>query len=120
MDDDDVAEEYSDDLHRDGEAYVYTEDARRYPDDPEELITWRCTFEFPRHRTMRAVDSDWSHRTDIFRPDRSFTHWTVRWNTQDPPLRGLIKYIAFRLVTGRSLKRRVLDPVRKHFEKDFQ
>ena len=112
--------EYSEDIHQVGEEYEYSEDVRRYPDDPEDIITWRCTFDFPHHRTMRAVDSDWSHRTDIFLADRGFTHWTVQWDTQDTLLRGVIKFIAFRLITNRSLRRRVLDRVREHFEKNFQ
>ena len=120
LDSEHVHERYSKDIHQDGEEYVYTEDIRSHPDDPPEIITWRCSFDFPHRRTLRAVDSDWSHRTDIFRTDRGFTHWTVQWEIQDNFLRSIIKYFAYKVGTHRSLRRRIIDPVREHFEKDFQ
>lgn len=111
---------YSENIRQEGHEYVFSEDVRRYPDDPAEINTWRCTFEFPLQRTMRAVDSNWSHRTDTFRPDNAFTHWSIEWQTQDNFIRGLVKYIAFKIATNRVLKRQILDPVKEHFAKDFQ
>ena len=111
---------YSENIRQEGHEYVFSEDVRRYPDDPAEINTWRCTFEFPHQRTMRAVDSNWSHRTDILRPDRTFTHWLIEWQTQDNFIRGLVKYIAFKIATNRVLKRQILDPVKEHFAKDPQ
>ena len=120
MDDELVHEKYSEDIHADGADFVYTEDTRRHEDEPAEIITWRCSFDYPNQRVMRAVDSNWSHRTDTFQPDRGFTYWTVRWDIQDNLLRSVIKYLAYKLGTHRSLRRQIINPVVEHFEKDFQ
>ena len=120
MDDELVHEKYSDDIHVDGADFIYTEDTRRHEDDPPETITWRCSFDYPNQRVMRAVDSNWSHRTDTFQPDRGFTHWTVQWDIQDNLLRSIIKYLAYKVGTHRSLRRQIINPVVEHFEKDFQ
>ena len=120
LDEEIVHERYSEDIRLDGAEYVYTEDTRIHEDDPSQIITWKCSFDYPNQRVMRAVDSNWSHRTDTFHPDRGFTHWTVMWEIQDNFFRSLIKYFAYKVGTHRSLRRLVINPVIKHFEKGFQ
>jgi hypothetical protein len=120
LDVDRVAERYADNMHQDGEYYVYTEDVRMHIDNPEQIITWRCSFDYPKSRTMRAVDSNWSHRTDFFQPDRDFTYWTVQWDIQDSFIKSMIKWFVYKIGTHRVLKRRILNPVIEHFAKDFE
>jgi hypothetical protein len=109
---------YSEDIRHTTEGYVYTEDVRRYPDDPAEIITWRCTFEYPSSRIMTALDSDWSDRRDVFEPLADATRWTVRWSTHGSLIHGLFQLLFFRLTRGKRLKRTILDPVVRHFEAD--
>jgi len=107
---------YSEDIRLTDDGYVYTEDIRRYPDDPEEIITWRCTFDYPSHRFMAALDSDWSHRRDVFEPVADATRWTVQWSPQSNLALGLIRFLYFKLKRGKVVRRELMDPVRRHFE----
>mgnify|MGYP000663361397 CR=1 FL=1 len=98
------------------DGYVYTEDIRRYPDNPEEIITWRCTFDYPSRRFMAALDSDWSHRRDVFEPVADATRWTVQWSPQSNLALGLIRFLYFKIRRGKVIMREIMDPVRRHFE----
>ena len=116
VDDEQFRQRYSEDVRRTGDGYVYTEDIRRYPDDPEEIITWRCTFEYPSRRFMAALDSDWSHRRDVFKPIADATRWTVQWSTQGSLAPSLIRFLYFKIRRGKVIRREIMDPVRRHFE----
>jgi hypothetical protein len=110
--------QYAEDIRDTDDGYVYTEDIRRYPDDPEELITWRCTFEYPNRRLMTALDSSWSHRRDDFETIADATRWTVRWTTRGNLAQGLIQLLFFKIRRSSAIRRELLDPVRLHFEAD--
>ena len=109
-------EKYAEDVRLTDDGYVYTEDVRRYPDDPEDIINWRCTFEYPSRRVMAALDSEWSHRRDDFKPFAGGTRWTVRWSTQGNVAHGLIQLLFFKLRRGKMIRRELMDPVISHFE----
>ncbi|HAL46544.1 MAG: hypothetical protein FI707_03085 [SAR202 cluster bacterium] len=111
---------YEADIHQEGDLYVYTEDIRPRNDRPSDIATWHCTFDFPHSRYMAAVDSSWSHRRDWFRSDKSGTRWTVEWTTQQGLVKGMLQLIAFKLFTSRSLRRNMLQPVRQHFQVEFE
>jgi hypothetical protein len=108
--------QYSEDIRRTADGYVYTEDIRRYPDDPEDVITWLCSFDYPSRRVMTAVDSDWSHRRDYFEPIADATRWTVQWSTRGNLAHGLIQYLFFKLKRSKAIGREMMEPVRHHFE----
>ena len=93
LDDDRFREEYGDivDRNGDGETVYVREDVRRYPEDDPELITWRCLFDFPKSRTMEAVDSAWADRYDQFEPEGDGTRWTVVWDTRVGGLKGIVQ-----------------------------
>lgn len=109
-------ERYSVDIRHSCDGYIYTEDIRRYPDDPEEIITWRCTFKYPRHRSITALDSDWSDRHDNFEPLENVTRWTVQWSMHGGPAQKLIRFLFFKLVRGKVIRREIQDPVVRHFK----
>ncbi len=113
-------EKYGEDIHQEGDAFVFTEDVTPYEDSPSEFATWRCTFDFPRSRYMEAVDSTWSHRRDTFEPDKSGTRWTVSYTTQDSFAKGILQFIAFKLFTNKPLRRNVVEPVMQHFQVEME
>ena len=104
-------------LRREEDAFIVQEDVRAFPEDEPLLITWRCTFRYPLSRTMEALDSRWANRRDTFREVDDGTAWRVQWDTWGRGLRGIIQYLAFRLVGHRRIRRELLDPVKEHFEK---
>ena len=109
--------EYGEVLEQEGNSYVVREDVRRYPDDPPELITWRCTFDFPESRNMESLDSVWAHRRDTFRSDGEGTMWRVDWDTRVGGLRGIIQYLSFRIVGHRRTRRHIMGPVQERFDR---
>ena len=118
VDEEQFQQRYSEDIRLTDDGYVYTEDIRRYPDDPKEVITWRCTFEYPSRRITTALDSIWSHRRDDFEPVADATRWTVQWSTHGGVVHGLIQFLFFKLRRSKVIRREIMDPVRRHFEED--
>ncbi len=116
VDEEEFRQRYSENIRRTADGYVYTEDVRKYPDDPEEVITWPCNFQYPSLRFMTAVDSNWSHRRDDFAPSADATRWTVQWSTHGNLAQGLIQLLFFKIRRGKAITRDILDPVRRHFE----
>ena len=116
VDDEQFRRRYSDDIRPDDGGYVYTEDIRRYPDDPEEIITWRCVFDYPNRRVMAALDSDWSDRQDDFEPLGDASRWTVRWSVHGGMVPRLVRFLFFKLVRGKVIRREMQEPVVRHFE----
>ena len=103
-------------LQQDENTFVVSEDVRNYPDDDPELITWRCTFDYPTARSMEAVDSPWAHRRDTLRSVPGGTHWRAQWDPHAGPVRGLIQYLFFLAVRQRRMRRELIDPIKEHFE----
>ena len=116
LDDDRFREEYGEIVGTEGEALLVREDVRRYPEDDPELITWRCTFDFPKSRRMEAVDSAWADRYDRFDTEGDGTRWTVVWDTRVGMLKGIVQWLVFRLFTHKGMRRDLLDPTKDHFE----
>ena len=116
VDEDQFRQRYSENIRRTADGYLYTEDVRRDPDDPEDVIAWRCTFEYPSRRFMTALDSNWSHRRDDFEPLADATRWTVQWSTHGNLVQGLIQLLVFKFSRSKVIRREILDPVIRHFE----
>lgn len=101
---------------RNGDVFLVTEDAKRYDDDPPDLISWRCAFVHPVSRTMEAVDSTWADRRDDFAPEADGTRWDVEWNVPAGWLRGLVQKFGFRVWAHKRMRAKMLDPVKEFFE----
>ncbi len=115
IDEERFREQYGTVEERDGNVFVVKEDVRRYPEDEPELVTWRCTFDYPSSRTMEALDSTWANRRDTFQAGGAGTTWWVRWGTRIGGRRALAQHLAFRLVGRRRTHRELFDPVKRHF-----
>jgi hypothetical protein len=98
------------------DVFLVTEDAKRYPDDPTELISWRCTFVYSESRIMEAVDSTWADRRDNFVRESEGTRWDVEWNLRTGWLRGLTQIFGFRVWAHKRMRVKMLDPVKEFFE----
>ena len=109
-------EHYGEIEERTGDVYLVTEDVNRYPDDPPDLISWRCTFVYPQSRKMEAVDSTWADRRDSFRSQADGTRWDVEWNTHTGWLRGLTQLFGFRVWAHKRMRQKMLDPVKAYFD----
>ena len=116
VDDEQFRRRYSEDVRPDDGGYVYTEDIRLYPDDPEDLITWRCVFDYPNRRVMAALDSDWSDRQDDFEPLGDDARWTVAWSMHGSLVQRLTRFLYFKLRRSKVIRREILDPVVSHFK----
>ena len=74
-------------------------------------VTWECFFEPPIRRTMRTVDSSWSDRTDEFFTVPQGTLWEITWEVKAGTITSLTKWLAYHLVTKRTIWRRTVEPV---------
>ena len=83
--------------------------------DGEDAITWRCTFDPPARRHMKAVDSSWADRTDIFQEAGSGTRWTVLFVTGRNGPVGFVQWLFFHLVTKSRISLAMMEPVVRHF-----
>jgi hypothetical protein len=115
-DDDAFNDHYGEVVVRTGDVFLVTEDAKRYDDDPPDLISWRCAFVYPKSRTMEAVDSTWADRRDDFAPEADGTRWDVEWNTNTGWLRGLTQMFGFKVSAHNRIRQKMLDPVKEFFE----
>ena len=106
---------YGEIVERDGGSVVIDEDVSRFPDDPPDIVRWRCFFDFPERRQMVAVDSTWADREDIFTEEDGGTRWRVRWRTKMGGYRGVLQVVFFWLVQRRAMSRDVFGPVKERF-----
>ncbi len=81
-------------------------------------VQWECSFDPPRSRSMRALESGWSDRHDHFEPQPGGTLWTVTWELKAGGISSLIQRLTFILLTRRRFTDRVAAPVIAHFTPD--
>lgn len=79
-------------------------------------VTWKCIFEPPNRRTMRAVDSSWSDRIDQFAPSGNSTLWTITWELKAQGLASYTQWLAFQLREKKRVYLGVVGPVVSHFQ----
>ena len=101
---------------RTGDKYLIIEDVNKYPEDPPDLISWRCTFVYPNYRTMENLDSTWADRRDDFMPEAEGTRWNVEWNVPGNWLRGILRMFGFKTWAHKRIRQKILDPVKDYFE----
>ena len=116
LSDDAFQEKYGTVTERKGDIIEFEEDIRAYPEEEPDVISWRCTFDYPVSRTMEAIDSSWADRSDSFRSQPGGTRWDLQWQTGVGGIRGVVQYLFFVLVGQRRLCRELLDPVRAYFD----
>ncbi len=97
-------------LSREGSTFL----TREVEGDDE--VRWRCTFQYPELRSMEALDSSWSSRTDTFQPRRGGTTWTIHWTNGSMGVKGIAQHLAFRLPGHRRVRRAIVEPVTRHFK----
>ena len=93
---------------QDGQDYTFL-------DNSDENVRWRCTFDPPRHCSMRAPESTWADRSDWFEPSGDGTLWTVAWDTKTRGIRSLIQWLIFQKTGKRQTYDQVVAPVLRHF-----
>jgi len=67
-----LEEKHGELVEQEGEIYIFKGASE---DDP----TWRCEYEHPSRRVMRAYESKWADRNDLFESADDSTLWTVEW-----------------------------------------
>ena len=78
-------------------------------------VQWECSFDPPRSRSMRALESGWSDRHDHFEPVHGGTLWTVTWELKAGGISSIVQRLTFILLTKRRFSDRVAAPVIAHF-----
>ncbi len=79
-------------------------------------IKWECTFDPPNLRVMRAVDSTWSDRFDVFEPTEDGTLWTITWELKVTGLAVITQWLGFHLRAKSQVRDKMVTPVVSHFQ----
>ena len=95
-------------LEQDGNDYTFQ-------DDTNEELRWRCTFDPPRQRVMRILESNWADRIDFFEPSEDGTIWTIVWELKTQGIRSYTQWLTFQLTGKRRTYEQVVAPVLRHF-----
>jgi hypothetical protein len=98
-------------LERDDNTFTFQENT-------EPGMRWQCTFQPPKLRTMRALDSSWSDRIDEFEPDQGGTKWTITWEPKGRGLAAYTQWLAFQLKDKQRVYGLIVLPVLQHFQRD--
>lgn len=96
-------------VEQEGETYIFKGGS-------EDDVTWRCTYDHPRRRIMRAQESKWADRIDQFEAAEDGTLWTVEW---EPKARGIQAYtqlVGYHIRGKHHLYASVVIPVVVHFQ----
>ena len=91
-----------------GNIYIFHDKQRDY-------ITWECQCDAPHKRTMKALNSSWSDRTDTFIKAGANTLWTIDWQSKATGLAVYTQWMAFHIKVKREAYRNIIDPVVSHF-----
>ncbi len=96
-------------IEQDGDDYVFREGA-------EDGIIWRCSFDPPRRRVMRADGSQWADRVDDFEPSGDGTLWTVVWEPKAIGFRSYTQWLMFHIRGKSQIQASLIMPVVEHFQ----
>jgi hypothetical protein len=82
-------------------------------------VKWRCIFQPPTLRTMRALDSSWSDRIDQFEPaPAGGTTWTITWEPKGRGLAAYTQWLAFQFKHKQQVYGMIVLPVLQYFRRD--
>jgi hypothetical protein len=104
-----LEERYGSLLERQGKTLTFEERG-------ESQVKWRCTFDPPNQRIMRALDSSWSDRTDRFEPTGGGTLWTISWELKAQGLAAYTQWLVFHLREKKRAYQRLVMPIVTHFQ----
>ncbi len=96
-------------IEQDGDDYVFREDA-------DGGIIWRCSFDPPRRRVMRAQESQWADRTDDFESYGDSTLWTAVWELKAIGFRSYTQWLMFHIRGKTQVQASLIMPVVEHFQ----
>jgi hypothetical protein len=88
----------------------------RFEDQSPEKTLWQLGFDPPHRRSMQAIDSNWSDRTDEFEDADGWTRWTVTWELKSSGPTSITQWLAFQLVRKRQIYRQMMIPVLERFQ----
>ena len=95
-------------VEQEGETYVFKGASE---DDP----TWRCEYEHPRRRVMRAHESKWADRIDLFESADDSTLWTVEWQPKATGIQAYTQWLGYHIRGKTHLYAEVILPLITHF-----
>ena len=93
---------------RNGDLYIFK-------DKQHDYVTWECRFDAPIKRTMTALNSSWSDRTDIFIEEGENTRWIIEWTSKATGLAVYTQWLAFHIKVKREASQNIVLPVVSHF-----
>ena len=96
-------------VERDGDTFTFE-------DRSEAHIKWACTFNPPRGRIMKALESKWADRFDWFEEAPDGTLWTVVWVPKASGITGLVQWVGVKLRGNTQIYQSVVAPVVRHFQ----
>ena len=96
-------------LEQEGNTYTFREDSA-------DAVTWRCAYDPPHQRIMRAQESKWADRIDQFEARQQGTLWTVIWEPKARGIRAYTQWLGFRLRAKKRVYQEVMMTVVRHFE----
>ena len=82
----------------------------------ESTETWRCVYEHPRQRIMRAHESKWADRIDLFEAADDSTLWTVEWQPKGAGFQAYTQWLGYQIRGKTHLYADVILPVIVHFQ----
>ena len=94
---------------QDGGTYIFKGASE---DDP----TWHCSYDHPRQRIMRAHESKWADRIDLFESADDQTLWTVEWQPKATGIQAYTQWLGYHIRGKSHLYAQVILPVIVHFQ----
>ena len=91
-------------------------DTYTFQDDTVDETLWQCTFDPPERRVMRAPESRWADRIDLFQASPDGTLWTVVWEPKTKGFRSYTQWLSFRIRGKSRVYEGVIMPVVRHFQ----
>ena len=104
-----LEEKHGELIEQDGDDYIFREDA-------EGGIIWRCTFDPPQRRVMRAQGFQWADRIDYFEPFGDGTLWTIVWEPKASGIRSYTQWVMFKIRGKSQVQASLIMPVVEHFQ----
>ena len=91
-------------------------DTYTFQDNTVDETLWQCTFDPPERRVMRAPESRWADRIDLFQTSADGTLWTVVWEPKVTGIRSYTQWLMFQLRGKSRVYQSIIMPVVRHFQ----
>ena len=92
------------------------EDTYTFQDNTVDETLWQCNFDPPERRVMRAPESRWADRIDLFQASADGTLWTVVWEPKVEGIRSYTQWLMFQLRGKSRVYQSIILPVVRHFQ----